>query len=254
MGKGNAGQRKSRNRIEPEKAEQNKKRWDEKGKKMEEKIERKTEKNTEKNMEGERKRRKVCRYFAGFLKRQEDWLNRMAKRGWHLVKAGRLIYEFEPCEPGAYEYRIEFAGHLGWSKSKDYRAFLQEMGYEIFYKNLNLSWSLGKVRWRPYGSGTGQIATSPGVYNRELMIVGRQANGKPFELHTTNEDRAAYMAVLRRVWLCMSALFLALCVCSLSREGLSVRTVLFLLTGGASLIPAWLYHWRVREYRKQAEE
>ena len=201
----------------------------------------------------EKIRRKKVRYFAGFLDCQERWLNHMAKEGWRLVRAGRLVYEFESCEPEAYEYRIEFVGHLDWNKSKDYRSFLREMGYEVFYKKINLSCSIGKVRWRPYGSGKGQITTSPGSYNKEIMIVGRQRKEGPFELHSTGEDRAAYAAVLRRVWIYMAAMCLAFGAWFGLREGFGTETIVFMAAGILSLVPLTLYHRRVRQYRREAE-
>ena len=39
------------------------------------------------------------------------------------------------------------------------------------YKNINLNHSIGKVRWRPFAGKYGQIATSPGNFNKELLIV-----------------------------------------------------------------------------------
>ncbi|WP_018750576.1 hypothetical protein [Paenibacillus sanguinis] len=32
----------------------------------------------------------------------------------------------------------------------------------------------GKLRWRPYGKGWGQIATSPGTFNKELLILEKK--------------------------------------------------------------------------------
>ena len=120
--------------------------------------------------------KKCYRYFGGLLNRQERWLNRMAAAGWRLVGTGKLCYEFEPCEPGAYEYRVEFVGQMAYEKSRDYRAFLKELGYDAFYKNVNLNWSFGKAVWR----------------------------------HTTPSDRAGYMRMLSRALFFRAAMFLAL--------------------------------------------
>lgn len=154
--------------------------------------------------------KKCYRYFGGLLNRQERWLNRMAAAGWRLVGTGKLCYEFEPCEPGAYEYRVEFVGQMAYEKSQDYRAFLKELGYDAFYKNVNLNWSFGKAVWRPWGEGAGQVSTNPGSYNKELILVGRPAASSPFELHTTPSDRAGYMRMLSRAHFFRAAMFLAL--------------------------------------------
>lgn len=148
--------------------------------------------------------KKTCyRYFAGFITAQQNWLNRMAEKGWRLIKTGKMSYEFGPCTPGEVEYRVEFVGQMSWGKSKDYAAFLKGLGYEVFYKNINLNWSVGKVSWRPYGEKLGQVATTPGSYNHELLIVAKKRDGQPFELHTTYADRVYYWKVMRNA--CLSA-------------------------------------------------
>ena len=49
---------------------------------------------------------KKYRYFGGFLISQEKWLNKMAQKGYRLVKVGKLLYEFESCTPGQYQYAV----------------------------------------------------------------------------------------------------------------------------------------------------
>ena len=55
------------------------------------------------------------RFFAGAMKSQTRWLNKMAKRGYRLIKTGKTSYEFEICEPDSYEYYVEYIG----DKSKE---------------------------------------------------------------------------------------------------------------------------------------
>ncbi|MDD3222080.1 MAG: DUF2812 domain-containing protein [Lachnospiraceae bacterium] len=152
------------------------------------------------------------RYFWGMMKSQEQWLNKMAKEGWRLIQTGKLSYDFEPCEPGAYVYRLEFVAQKSWNESKKYQIFLEEMGYKVWTKNINLNWSMGKIRWRPYGEGAGQISTNPGSYNKELLIVEKEDDGQPFELHTANADKAKYYGYMRNVWLGEAGTFLLLSV------------------------------------------
>lgn len=152
-------------------------------------------------------RKKCFRFFGGLLKTQENWLNRMSENGWRLTSVRKLTYEFEPCDPGEYEYRVEFVAHQSYDSSRDYRDFLEELGYRVFYKNINLNYSLGKVRYRPWAQKGGRIATSETTYNRELMIVEKRRDGKPFELHTSYSDLARYYREIRGPWLFLFLLF-----------------------------------------------
>lgn len=140
----------------------------------------------------------VFRYFFDFLDGQEKWLNSMAERGYRLKKCGKITYTFDACKPGEYEYAVEFVGDKSYSKAEDYREYLEGMGFRTFTKNINLNFPYGKVRWRPYAKGMGQIATSPGGFNRELLIVEKKRDGKPFEMHTDVHDKLdAYKSVRR---------------------------------------------------------
>lgn len=155
---------------------------------------------------------KRYRFFGGLLAVQANWLNKMASRGQRLVRTEKLLYEFEPCAPGAYQYQVEFVGEKSWRSASDYAAFLREMGYHVFFKNINLNYSIGKVRYRPWAEKGGRLATNSTTFNRELLIVEKVNDGKPFALNTTTEDRIAYCARLRNPWLflCLIAAVLAL--------------------------------------------
>lgn len=154
--------------------------------------------------------KKTFRYFGGFLKAQERWLNRMAAQGFRLVRTTRMMYEFERCAPSEYEYRVEFIADKSPRQAQEYRRFLEEMGYRTFTKNINLNYSIGKIRWRPWAKGAGQIATYPGSYNKELLIVEKRKDSKPFELHTDPEDLLRYYQSLRNAYL-FNGIFWALC-------------------------------------------
>ena len=82
---------------------------------------------------------------------------------------------------------MDFVADKSYAKSKDYKAFLESMGYRTFYKNVNVGIFL-TAKWRPWGEGLGQIATAPGSYQKELIIVEKKKDGKPFELHTDLTD------------------------------------------------------------------
>jgi len=149
----------------------------------------------------------VLRYFFDFIGGQEKWLNRMASKGYRLKKCGKMTYVFENCRPDEYEYAVEFVADKSYSKSKDYRQFLESMGLRAFTKNINLNFSIGKIRWRPYAKGMGQIAASPGGYNKELLIVEKKRDGKPFELHTDLDDLITSYRAFRN-----SYLYAAICL------------------------------------------
>ncbi|MCM1524416.1 MAG: DUF2812 domain-containing protein [Ruminococcus sp.] len=199
--------------------------------------------------------KKVYRYFWIFMKKQENWLNSMAKSGLRLVKTGMLSYEFDRCGEGEYEYRIDFAAHLSEADLNDYADFLESMGYVVFHKNVNLNYAVGKVTVRPYGKGRGKIATSGGTINKELLIIEKKSDGTPFELRTTNSDKADYMALASKAWLWWAGYFLAFFVFWLiifGKRGL-VFSAVFLCLGIIQLIPAAVFGNAARKYRQMSE-
>jgi hypothetical protein len=133
--------------------------------------------------------KKVYRYFLDAVLGQEAWLNEMSQKGWRLISCGQLSYTFESCDPGVYEYAVEFVAHMSYGKSKNYKAFLESMGYRTIYKNVNVGIAVGKVKWRPWAEGGGQITTAPGSFQKELIIVEKLRDNKPFTLHTDLSDQ-----------------------------------------------------------------
>lgn len=150
---------------------------------------------------------KKIRFFSGMLNTQEKWLNDMAAKGYRLVKVGKLVYEFEECEPDKYQYAIEYVGNKDYEDLRKYHDFLEEFGYKVFYKNINLSYSIGKVRLRLYNSKPLVPATGRTTYNKEILIVEKENDGNPFNLHTTKEDRVAYYKEVLYPYLMLMALF-----------------------------------------------
>ncbi|WP_343101164.1 DUF2812 domain-containing protein [Romboutsia sp. MSSM.1001216sp_RTP31141st1_G3_RTP31141_220114] len=143
----------------------------------------------------------VFKYFFDFLEGQEKWLNKMAKHGYRLVKVGKLTYEFEECNPSQYIYCVEFVADKSNSEIKKYKNFLEDdIGYKSFKKNININWSFGKMKFRPWSNG-GKIATSPGSFNKELLILEKQNDGMDFNLHTSNDDLIKYLTPIRNMYL-----------------------------------------------------
>ncbi len=150
---------------------------------------------------------KKYRFFGGLLRSQEKWLNKMAALGYRLVRTEKLLYEFEGCAPDEFVYCVEYIGNKSRENAEDYRMFLEDLGYRVFYKNINLDYSAGRVYVRPWAEKGGRIATSETTHNRELLIVEKKNDGKPFELHTEPEDIAGYYRALRSPWLFMLLVF-----------------------------------------------
>ena len=48
-------------------------------------------------------------------------------------------------------YCVEFIGEKSKENATDYADFLEDMGYKVFFKNINLNYSVGKVRLAPMG-------------------------------------------------------------------------------------------------------
>ena len=151
--------------------------------------------------------KKYYRFFGGLLTAQEHWLNKMSEKGYRLIRAEKMLYEFEECKPDQVKYCVEFIGQKSKANASDYHEFLEGMGYKVFYKNINLNYSVGKVRLRPWAEKGGRIATNATTFNRELLIVEKDNDGKPFELHTSYEDKENYYRNLRNPWLLILLMF-----------------------------------------------
>lgn len=188
--------------------------------------------------------KKCYRFYGGLLTSQEKWLNGMAERGYRLIHAEKLLYEFKACEPGQYQYRLEFVGQKSKPAAEDYAHFLEDCGYRVFFKNINLNYSIGKVRWRPWAEQGGQLATNATTFNRELLIVEKENDGKAFALHTTYEDKRAYYKNLRKPWLFF---FLVSAVL-----GVALRALIWAVFAAISLATLVVYQVELIKLKKQA--
>lgn len=178
--------------------------------------------------------KRTCRrFFGGMLSAQERWLNRMAAEGWRLVRCGQASYEFEPSEPSAVQYAVEYVAHKSPQGVQDYKAFLEEMGCRVFYKNINWHYSVGKVKLRPWAEKGGRIAARRTTLDKELLIVEKRSNGKPFALHTTLEDRADLYREIAKPWLFFFGIFAGV--------GLLERMPALAVIGLLALAPALFY-------------
>ena len=187
--------------------------------------------------------KKCYRYFGGLLQKQEEWLNKMAEQGHRLIRVDKMLYEFEECNPGRVEYRVEYIGSKSQDDSQEYVQFLEDMGYKVFFKNINLNYSIGKVRYRPWAEKGGRIATNNTTFNKELLIVEKEKDGKPFELHTSFEDKIQYYESLRKPYIIYFVLFLL--------TGVLTKVPLFSFLGLIPFVPALIYHHQVRTLKRE---
>lgn len=195
-------------------------------------------------------RKKVIRFFGGLILTQQKWLNKMAQQGYRLVSPGKLIYEFEECEPDKYQYCVDFVAEKSSAELAKYKAFLSEMGYDVFSKNINLNWSLGKVTFRPYGKGLGMLATSPGTYNKELLIVGKLNDGKEFELHTSISDRMLFYKKQRDACLTIFALAIIMLINNAVRFGnINIIALIFAVL---SAVPTMLFEIKLLKAKRES--
>lgn len=70
-------------------------------------------------------------WTLGQYKKEERWLNEKAEQGWGLTNACAVRYEFEPCQPGEYTYKIMYTDYMpDTAGRKDFENFLAENGIE----------------------------------------------------------------------------------------------------------------------------
>lgn len=93
--------------------------------------------------------KKYKRFFGGALRSQARWLNKMSADGYRLVSTDISTYHFSTCTPDEYIYTVEYIGNKSQQNAEEYKHFLEDLGYRTFYKNINLSYSLGKIYARP---------------------------------------------------------------------------------------------------------
>lgn len=196
----------------------------------------------------------VFKYFFDFLEGQEKWLNKMAKHGYRLIKVGKLTYEFEKCNPSEYIYCVEFVADKSNFEIKKYNNFLEnDIGYKSFRKNININWSFGKMKFRPWSNG-GKISTSPGSFNKELLILEKQNDGMDFNLHTSNDDLIKYLTPIRNMYL-FTTILLAITT-FISKYKANNHLLLNTLLGALILITLFLgiqtvkYFSLVKKYKK----
>ena len=82
-------------------------------------------------------------------------------------------------------------------------------------------------------------------YNRELLIVEKENDGKPFELHTSYEDRENYYSNLRNLWLLLMLIFTMFAAVN--------QTVILGIVVVISLIPVIIYQLQIMKNRHEVK-
>lgn len=130
------------------------------------------------------------RLFLNPIEGQEKWLNERVKEGLKLSKVWRFIYKFEKCKPNQYQYAVDYIGNKSDTERKAYESLLDELGIRYYEKPLNLGqFSVGKIQCRPYANKGGKWVTSRGMINRELLILEKENDGKPFNIYSNIKDK-----------------------------------------------------------------
>lgn len=91
----------------------------------------------------------------------------------------------------------------------------------------------------------GRIATNNSTFNRELLIVEKKNDGKPFELHTSFEDKENYYRNLRNPWLLILLMFVIFTVMD--------RSLVFGVFALISLFPVIIYQMEIMKVRYEAK-
>lgn len=150
---------------------------------------------------------KKLRYFIDFINGQQNWLNKMAEKGYRLCGTSRVGYEFKECLPGAYTYIVQYVAEKSPKELREYRQYLEDLGYVHYAKNTSIQFGY-KAKLR-YNGKRLQLATNPGLLNKELLII-EVPKGEELELFTTAKENHSYYAILRNIFLLAAVLMIGL--------------------------------------------
>lgn len=143
--------------------------------------------------------------FLNPIEGQEKWLNAKAVEGLKLSKVGKFIYEFKRCKPNQYQYAVDYIGNKSNEERKDYENFLEDVEINYYEKPINLGqFSIGRVKYRPYANSGGKLATSGGMINRELLILEKENNGRPFNIYNNLKDKILALKERRKPYIYLS--------------------------------------------------
>lgn len=160
------------------------------------------------------------------------------------MRTGKLLYEFTSCTPETYQYCIEFVGQKSKENRIAHHNFLEELGYRVLSKNINLNVSTGKLRLRPWAKTRGRIAANSTTFHRALLIIKKRNDGKAFHLHTTCQDSIHYYQNLQNPWLCLFLMSVLFSIITWTMVSLPAMLLTFL--------PVILYQRNIMQIKKKA--
>ena len=109
--------------------------------------------------------------FLNPIEGREKYINSIASEGYRLVRSESIFHKFEKTN-STYKYAVQYIGYMNNKERKEYTKFLNDMDLKVFTAPLNIGkFSFGNVKLRPYNSPKSMIATSPGMINKEIMII-----------------------------------------------------------------------------------
>lgn len=134
--------------------------------------------------------------------KETEWLNSMAKEGYAMTGFFAGFYKFEACEPGKYEYQIDFSDSL-FSVSNNYREFMKEFDIEIVQC------------WGPW------------------VILRKVASEEPFQLYTDIDSMIEHYTKIRNMFKIVTLVELACFILELfaAMNGFEVGFFFTLLIG-----------------------
>ncbi|EHQ89453.1 DUF2812 domain-containing protein [Desulfosporosinus youngiae] len=159
---------------------------------------------------------------------EEVWLREMSLQGWAFKRFFLGFYIFKPCEPGDYNYQIDFLDNWRGDKS-DYAAFMEDLGVEV----IDQWW-----RW---------------VYLRKKAADG------PFEMYTDAESKInLYRKIINffKIFLVIEAICFFMELTAAIRTGnfvLGVFTVILGAIALAILNVVWQCQWKIEQLKFSKE-
>lgn len=148
---------------------------------------------------------KKLRYFIDAIDGQQNWLNKMAQKGYRLTGTTRMGYEFTSCEAGAYHYVVQYVADKSLRELTEYRQYLEEMGYVYYAKNINLQFGV-KAKLRYTGKAL-KLATNPGILNQELLLIEVPKQDE-LQLFTSAKELHDYYAMIRNGYILATIMIL----------------------------------------------
>ena len=184
----------------------------------------------------------------------------MADRGYRLKSCGSVAYIFESCVPGEYEYAVEFVADRDFTRAMDYGRYLEDMGFRTFTKAININFSKGKMKCRPYQKGGNKIASSSSGFNKEIIILEKRKDGKPFELHTDYKEKKRIYDSLKDTYGYAAFLMCGIIVITFISEpskfpsfALWILRIILSITACLFIVNGVKFYLRARKMEKESE-